>query len=95
MKEGVRVSNDFGIVVKKAAIRTKQVSRSRLLEIMETESPYDEDEFLLSFGPHFGEEARNEFIRRLEEEGLAYYEDFFDFSETVPHWCSIYAHAKK
>lgn len=88
--KGVKISSDFGIVVKKVALNVKSLTRSQLFEIMDAESPFDEDEDLLSFGPHFGEEAAKEFIKRLEKAGLVYYDDFFELSEIVPQWCQLY-----
>lgn len=89
--QGVQISNDFGIVIRKASLELRNLSRNRLLEMMEVEEPLDEDDHLLSFGPHFGEEAAKEFIRRLESGGLVYLEDFFDFTEALPQWCGVYA----
>jgi hypothetical protein len=87
---GVRLSHHFGIVIQKKAIKRVQVSFDSILELMETSEPLDEDEFLLSFGPHFGGEAANEFIKRLEEIGLQYGNDFIDFNDTLPDWCQLF-----
>lgn len=58
---------------------------------METEHPLDENESLVSFGPHFGGEAASEFIKRLEELGLVYFNDFFDIPGLdLPEWCQLY-----
>lgn len=92
---GVKISDDFGIIVKRTSIEARNLTRNQLFKIMEVERPFDEDENLLSFGPHFGEEAAKEFINRLETSGLVYYEDFFDFSDTIPQWCQLYAISNK
>ena len=83
----VKVSNNFGIVVKKSAITREGIVHQDLLALMECASPFDENNMLISFGPHFGGEAANEFIRRLEQAGLQYVDDFMDFQILLPEWC--------
>jgi hypothetical protein len=87
---GVRVSEHFGLVIRKTSLQQHNVPMKLLLQQMETDRPFDEDEDLLSFGPHFGGEAMQEFVRRLEVIGLKYGEDFIDFSDTLPDWCQVY-----
>ncbi len=87
---GVRVSEHFGLVIRKSALVRHTVSVGLLLHTMEAEHPLDEDESLLSFGPHFGGEAAQEFIRRLETIGLKYGEDFIDFADILPEWCQVH-----
>lgn len=53
---------------------------------MEAEKPYDEDDELIAFGPHFGGEAASEFERRLKTLGLDEYRDFFIYEDACPHW---------
>ncbi len=87
---GVRISEHFGLVIQKSALARHNISLNLLLQKMEAEHPFDEDEALLSFGPHFGGEAAQEFTRRLETLGLKYGEDFIDFADTLPEWCQVY-----
>jgi len=87
---GVRVSQHFGIIIRKNAIKGLKIPFETILELMEASEPLDEDESLLSFGPHFGGEAANEFIRRLEGIGLKYGNDFVDFEDVLPEWCQIF-----
>src|SRR5688500_16316782 len=61
----VRVTSHFGIVVQKSALNRRGLDRAAILALMEAAQPFDEDAALLSFGPHFGEEAANEFLDRL------------------------------
>ena len=58
-----------------------------MLEVFETDAPDHADQSLLSFGPSFGEEASDEFQKRLEAVGLKYIEDFFVFEGDFPEWC--------
>lgn len=62
-----------------------------MLEVFEIDRPMAEDSELLSFGPSFGGEACNEFIRRLEFLGLVYVDDFFDLTLSHPNWLSFSA----
>ena len=87
---GVRVSQHFGIIIRKNALKGRGISSKSILELMEAPEPLDEDDSLLSFGPHFGGEAANVFIQRLEGIGLIYGSDFVDFEDTLPEWCQIY-----
>lgn len=65
------------------------MNHQQLLEAMEAEVPLDANEDLISFGPHFGEEAANEFVRRLESLGLVHIDDFFVFCGDFPSWCGF------
>jgi hypothetical protein len=88
----VRVTAHFGILVRKSGLVRRGIDHSRLLAIMEATSALDEDETLLSFGPHFGGEAADEFVRRLKAEGLEYVDEFFVFPTEIPEWCGISCH---
>lgn len=86
----VQVAKDFGLIIKKRSLQTRSISKKQILAILESDRPLDEDDMLLSFGPHFGE-AVNEFIKRLESLGLQYGDDFIDFSDvTLPDWCNVF-----
>lgn len=85
----VRVSAHFGIVVRKSSLARLDIHESKLLALMETESAYDADSQLMSFGPHFGDEVANEFVRRLKSVGLEYADDFFQVPSDVPEWCGM------
>ena len=87
--EAVRLA-DLGIFIKKSALARHAITQADLLKVMDAEEPYDQNETLVSFGPHFGGEAAGEYIRRLEALGLEYGRDFFDFADTMPDWCQLY-----
>jgi hypothetical protein len=53
------------------------------------------DAQLLSFGPSFGDKAKNEFIQRLKGMGHEYVDDFFCFNMDVPEWCGLRAELKE
>jgi len=90
----VKVSNDFGIIIRKKAIVDRGIYYKDLLVLMECVAPFDESDELLSFGPHFGGEAANEFIHRLKQVGLVYVDDFIDFHTPLPEWCNVWMSIK-
>lgn len=85
----VKATNEYGIVVRRAALTVKSIDYKQLLQVMEVEQPLDSNEDLVSFGPSFGEEAMNEFIARLRALGLEYVDDFFSISCEMPAWCNV------
>lgn len=91
----VEVTFSYGLVIRQRALVARGVSRSQLLEALETDSPSAEDSELLSFGPSFGPEACDEFVRRLESIGLAYLDDFFDLALNHPSWLKFSAHYER
>lgn len=86
--KGIRIS-DYAIFIRKSALRQLSIPWHELLKVMESENPYDENEDLVSFGPHFGE-VISEFITKLEAFGLVYGRDFYDFLDNAPAWCQLY-----
>ncbi len=90
----MRLSSHFGIVIRRAPLRDREIGRETLASAMEAE-PLDENSDLLSYGPHVGGEASEEFTRRLERLGLRYFSDFFVFQGDFPAWCSFSASLSK
>jgi len=86
---GIHISAHFGIVSRKAALAPHLITHHQILAAMEAEAPMDEDTDLLSFGPHFGDEAGHTFIQRLEQLSLVYGADFIDLALVVPEWCQL------
>lgn len=90
----ISVSTQGGILVRKAALEERQVSEAALLKAMEATQPDNSNEHLFTFGPSFGEEAMDEFVRRLKALGLEYVDDFFVINIDVPDWCALRAELK-
>src|SRR5579871_776664 len=86
---GVRLSNYFGIVIRKSALQRQGVDDDTICQIMDADKPYGEDASLMSFGPHFGAEGAEEFVTRLRKLGLIYMDDFFVLWDDVPEWAEI------
>ena len=87
----IRITGEFGLIIRREALRERGVSMELLLSAVDSTAPLDMDDRLISFGPSFGEEALNEFTRRLAELGLVFYDDFFDVIFDSPSWCSFRA----
>ncbi len=85
----VRLSAEFGLVVRRAALADRGVTYEHLLRAMEVDARLDADADLISFGPHFGGEAGSELARRLERLGLVYADDFFELTGDFPDWCGL------
>ena len=83
----VRVTGEFGIVVRLASLNEQGIPLEKLLIALETSSPFDGNAEIASFGPHFGAEALETLVRRLSDLGLKYFDDFFEFSGDFPKWC--------
>jgi len=83
----ISVTSEFGIIVRRAALTERDISWDKLLRALEVKAPLDSNDDLISFGPTFGKEALEVFLRRLSDLGLEYYDDFFEFSGDYPKWC--------
>ena len=84
-----KVAADYGIVVREAALEEHGVTLAQLNDLFEADSPYDLADGVVSYGPHFGGEAAEEFTRSLEARGLSLPEDFFVFDALVPDWVQL------
>jgi hypothetical protein len=88
-KKAVLATSEFGVVVRREALSSLKTTEAQLFFAMESNNPIGESDQILSFGPHFGEEAAKEFSKRLESIGLSYYDDFFVFFGDYPEWCGF------
>lgn len=85
----MKVSRDFGIVVRRAALAAKNVDLSTVMDELNFREYFDESDSLISLGPFFGGDAADECTKSLERLGLTYIDDFFIFEQFVPDWCSF------
>ncbi len=83
----MRVSSDFGIVIRKKVIVEKNVDLSTVLAEFNFDKYFDQSESFLSLGPFFGGDASEDCMRLLEKLGLIYIDDFFIFTGDFPGWC--------
>ncbi|WP_157378884.1 hypothetical protein [Burkholderia ubonensis] len=83
----MRVSSDFGIVVRRKALEEKKVDLSTVLVEFHFERYFDQSNEFVSLGPFFGGDAADDCMRMLENLGLGYIDDFFIFTGDFPRWC--------
>jgi hypothetical protein len=86
-KPYISLTSEYGLVVRREALKERGVSREDLLAALEVSEPLDENAYLMSFGLHFGQEALDTMNQRLISIGLRYFDDFFEFSADYPKWC--------
>jgi hypothetical protein len=86
-KPYISLTSEFGLVVRREALNERGVLLGDLLAALEVSEPLDENSYLISFGPHFGQEAMDTMTQRLISIGLRYFDDFFEFSRVYPKWC--------
>ncbi len=84
--ESVRVTFEFGLVLRRAALLERGVELPRVLVALEVSRPLEEGSELISFGPFFGGEVQNEMGNRLGDLGLRYFDDFFELALDHPSW---------
>lgn len=83
----IDVTPEYGLVIRKDALRERGVSLEALLAAMKTDAPLDSDDWLISFGPSFGQEALDGLIEELTSLGLQYFDDFIEVVGNYPEWC--------
>lgn len=91
MTDTIKITGEYGVIVRKAALTAKNISYSALFDAFETDVPLDGNDDLVSFGPSFGQEAMDEFVSRLQALGLVYFDDFFCIAYDLPEWCALRA----
>lgn len=84
----VRIHPEFGIVLRRSALRERGVSLDAVLAVFQR-APLDQNGSLISFGPHFGQEAASALVASLEKLGLVYVDDLFMFVSECPDWCGL------
>jgi len=80
----VELGPGYSVVIRKASL--SKLGNIRLLGLGDVRS---EDDKLMVLGPFF---ETADVTKRLDELGLAYFEDYFDLAHSggeVPEWCRI------
>jgi|SRR5471032_2268396 hypothetical protein len=85
----INVTPEYGLLVRRDALAERGVSLETLLAIMKVAVPLDSNDRLISFGPSFGQEALDEFVKALSGLGLQYFDDFVEIVGDYPAWCSF------
>ncbi len=85
----IPASAEFGIILRRAALAERGLELEQVYQCMGTPVPRGISDDMVTFGPSFGSDAQREFVHRLEELGLNYFEDFFDVNIDRPAWCGF------
>lgn len=85
----MKVSKDFGIVIRRKAISEKSVDLDLVMKEFHFENLYDQSSAFISLGPFFGGDASDSCMKLLEKLGLVYIDDFFILEAYFPEWCRI------
>jgi hypothetical protein len=90
MSESIVIAtNEYGLVVRREALRERGVEYDDVLNALQVQKPLDQNDELLTFGPSFGGEAMDEFAARLQRLGLRFVDDFYCLSFDLPAWCDL------
>ena len=90
MKNVVKVTNHFGLVIRKKALEEKKINLETIKSKVFESPPLDENDYLISYGPHFGGEEMKVYETRLKTLGLEYVDDYYDFSNMHPEWLELF-----
>ena len=85
----MKVSKDFGIVIRRDAIVQKGINLSSLMKEFNFPKNYDDSLELISLGPFYGGDNADDCMRSLELLGLVYIDDFFILEGYFPDWCRV------
>ncbi|MFT4193052.1 hypothetical protein [Ottowia sp.] len=85
----MKISKDFGIVIRRQALEEKSINLAPVLLEFHFDGFYDQSPAFVSLGPFFGGDASDSCIKILEKLGLSYIDDFFVLEAYIPDWCRI------
>ncbi|MFM8910965.1 MAG: hypothetical protein ACKOH8_10435 [Gemmatimonadota bacterium] len=84
------------LFIRRQAFEAAQLTRAaidRWLTLTADEFRVEGD--LIAVGPIYDEAALQELVAALEEEGLVYFDDFFELSGNWPTWLALWATAER
>ena len=80
------------LLIRKAAFERANLTRAQFDEALGlTADEFRVEGGLVAVGPLVGEDTLTDLIARLEEAGLAHYDDFFELTGNWPDWLSLFA----
>jgi hypothetical protein len=85
----MKVSKDFGIVIRRDAIVQKGINLISLMKEFNFAKNYDDSLEFISLGPFYGGDNADDCMRSLELLGLVYIDDFFILEGYFPDWCRV------
>jgi hypothetical protein len=89
-------TNASTLLFRKEAFERADLSRAALDEWLTlTDEEFRVEAELIVVGPVFDVDALQALIPALEDKGLVYYDDFFEFSGNWPDWLQLHAMAAR
>ena len=85
----MKVSKDFGIVVRRAALEDRAINLCSVMNEFHLDEYFDESEEFISLGPFFGKDNADNCMNSLVRQGLVYIDDFFILEGYFPEWCTV------
>lgn len=83
------------ILIRRNAFERANLTRSAIDERYNlTDEEFQLEEDLIVIGPLPSDDMIPQMIEDLEQNGLTYFDDFFDLSGNWPDWLAIYARAR-
>lgn len=80
------------LLIKKSAFERVGLTRAQFDEALAlTAEEFRVEGGLIAVGPLVGEDTLSDLIAQLEDEGLVYYDDFFELSGNWPDWLRLFA----
>jgi hypothetical protein len=84
------------ILIRRSAFERANLARSTIDERYNlTDEEFHVEEDLVVVGPLPSEDMITQLIEDLEQNGLTYFDDFFDLSGNWPDWLSVYARSRE
>ncbi len=83
------------LVIRRSAFERADLTRQAFDHALGlTEDEFRVEAELIVIGPLVGESSLTDLIDRLEEQGLVYFDDFFELSGNWPEWLALFAAAR-
>jgi hypothetical protein len=80
------------LVVKKAAFERAGITRAQIdLALTLTDQEFRVEHGLVAIGPIFDDDGFAALVAAFEQNGLVYFDDFFEMSGNWPEWLSVFA----
>jgi hypothetical protein len=80
------------LLIRKSAFERAGLSRAQFDDALNlTADEFQLEGALIAVGPLVGEDTIADLIAQLEDAGLVYYDDFFEFSGNWPDWLRLFA----
>ena len=84
------------ILIRRSAFERAGLTRSAIDERYNlTDEEFHVEEDLVVIGPLPSEDMLTEVIEDLEQNGLAYFDEFFDLSGNWPDWLTVYVRSRE